>query len=609
MQEYKWLENYGIIGNLDTCALVGNDGSIDWCCFPHIESSSVFAAILDIKKGGHFSIRPSGHYGSEQQYIENTNVLQTIFNSDTGSATLTDFMPMKDGHEAGSHELQTIYRKIACDQGKVDLSIEFNPRFDYARAETAIKETENGLAATGNDEELHLKSDIKLKIDGAMSPTDFSIKEGETLWFVLQHGHNIKVLPGGCDCALDETVKYWQEWAHKCGPDGCLFDEPWHDLIVRSGLVLKLLTHHETGSICAAPTTSLPEEIGGERNWDYRYNWIRDAAFTVQALHSLGHTREAKNHLNWFLNLCSSKVEPDKLQIMYGLHGETELNEEELPHLSGYKNSGPVRIGNAASKQRQLDVYGELINAIYEMHRYGEDISGSIWELVYKYVEYVSEKWDIEDYGIWEVRSEPRHFVYSKLMCWVAIDRGIKIAGLGGFEAPVDKWIETRDVIKEKVLKKGFSTELNTFTQSFDSEILDATALLIPVMGLLPYDDPRVKGTIDAVMENLMRKGCLVYRYIGMDGLRGYEGTFTLCSFWLIDVLALSGRVDEAERIFTLLLDYAGPLGLFSEEIDPETGEMLGNYPQAFSHIGLINSALYLGIAKGKGSMAPLPIG
>ncbi len=609
MQRYKWLEEHGIIGNLDTCALVGNDGSIDWCCFPHIESPSVFAAILDINKGGHFSIRPSGVFKSAQKYIENTNVLQTFFSNDSGQAVLTDFMPMKDGHEGGEHGLQTIYRKISCDKGSMDFSIEFSPRFDYARAGSTIKETDDGVVATGPNEEIHLKSDIKMKIAEGRAAAEVYIKEGDTLWFVLQHGHNIKVLPEGCDCTLDETIKYWQDWGHKCGPDGCLFDEPWHDLIVRSGLVLKLLTHHETGAICAAPTTSLPEEIGGERNWDYRYNWIRDAAFTVQALHSLGHTREAKNHLDWFLNLCSKKIEPDKLQIMYGLHGETELPEEELSHLSGYKDSFPVRIGNAASKQRQLDIYGELINAIYEMHRYGEEISAGIWELVYKYVEYVCEKWDTEDYGIWEVRTEPRHFVYSKLMCWVAIDRGVKIAELGEFDAPFEKWLDTKSEIKEKILKKGFSTQLNTFTQAFDSEVLDATALLIPIMGLLPYDDPRVKGTIEAIMENLMRKGCLVYRYIGVDGLRGYEGTFTLCSFWLVNVLALSGRIEEAEKIFKALLEYSSPLGLFSEEIDPETGEMLGNYPQAFSHIGLINSAIYLGIAKGGEAEGPEPIG
>jgi GH15 family glucan-1,4-alpha-glucosidase len=609
MKGYKWLEDYGIIGNLDTCALVGRDGSIDWCCFPHIESPSVFAAILDIEKGGHFSIKPSGRFESEQQYIENTNVLQTFFKTDSGAATLTDFMPMKDGHEAGTHEFQTIYRRVICEKGSVDISIEFMPRFDYARAETVIGLTDDGVVATAGDEELHIKSDIKLKADGGKAYGAASVKEGETLWFVLHHGRNIDVVPEGCECNLDDTIKYWQDWAHKCGPQGCLFDEPWHDLIVRSGLLLKLLTHHERRAICAAPTTSLPEDIGGERNWDYRFNWIRDSAFTVQALHALGHTNEAKKHLEWFLNLCSRKVEPDKLQIMYGLHGETELQEEELPHLSGYKNSTPVRIGNAASRQRQLDVYGELINAIYEVHRYGEEISDEIWGLVHKYVEYVSEIWMTRDYGIWEMRSEPQHFVYSKLMCWVALDRGIKMAELGGFEAPFVRWRETREKIKAMILKKGFSTKLNTFTQSFDSEVLDATALLIPLMGLLPYDDPRVKGTIEAVMENLMRKGCLVYRYIGVDGLRGYEGAFTLCSFWLVNVLALSGRVDEAERIFRSLLEYVGPLGLLSEEISPETGELLGNYPQAFSHIGLINSALYLGIAKGKESMAPLPIG
>jgi GH15 family glucan-1,4-alpha-glucosidase len=368
--------------------------------------------------------------------------------------------------------------------------------------------------------------------------------------------------------------------------------------IVRSGLVLKLLTHHETGAICAAPTTSLPEEIGGSRNWDYRFNWIRDASFTVQALKNAGHVKEAKNNLKWFMDICKGAHEPRDIQIMYGLHGEADLEEIELPHLSGYRNSRPVRIGNGAAKQKQLDIYGELLNAFYETTQYRGVVSRGDWGYVMKILDYVCDVWNTTDAGIWEVRSGAQHFVYSKLMCWVAIDRGIKIAELSNFEAPIGRWDKCREDIKNAILQRGFNKKLNSFVQSFDSETLDATSLLIPIRGFLPFDDDRVQGTIDAALKGLTTKNGLVYRYKGEDGLPGSEGAFVLCSFWLVDVLALSGRVEEAEDVFNNLLKYISPLGLFAEEIDPETGEQLGNFPQAFSHIGLVNSALYLGKTK-----------
>lgn len=609
MKDFKKLEHYGIIGNLNTCALVGRDGSIEWCCFPHIESPSIFASILDIDKGGHFAVRPSGPFESEQQYIEKTNILQTVFHTSSGTTILTDFMPLKQGDEAETRESQTIYRKVTCGKGSIKLEVEFNPRFNYARAQTIIKPFERGVVATGNNEQVFLTSSLELKIrdDGAFGT--YTIKEGDIIWMVLQYGHNVSMYPEACESSLKNTVQYWVNWGHRCEPMKCVFGGPWHDLIVRSGLVLKLLTHHESGAICAAPTTSLPEEIGGVRNWDYRFNWIRDAAFTLQALYNLGHVREAKNHLRWFMSLCRGTKEPSEIQIMYGVHGETDLKEQELKHLSGYRNSLPVRIGNGAAKQRQLDIYGELLNVFYEITRYGEDIQQDDWHFVAKIVDYVCEVWDTKDSGIWEVRGEPKHFVYSKLMCWVAIDKGIKIAELRGFDAPLDRWKDVRNEIKNAILQKGFSPKLNSFVQSFGSETLDATSLLIPMMGFLPFDDPRVKGTIDATIKQLTAKDGLVYRYQGEDGLSGKEGVFTLCSFWLVDVFALSGRVEEAEKIFTNLLKYVSPLGLLAEEIDPDTGEQLGNFPQAFSHIGLINSALYLGKAKGGKQMGSEPFG
>ncbi len=609
MRDFKKLEHYGIIGNLDTCALVGKDGSIDWCCFPHIESPSIFAGILDIDKGGHFAVYPSEPFESEQKYIEKTNVLQTVFHTSSGTAILTDFMPLMEEEEAEIHESQTIYRKITCNKGSVKLAVEFKPRFDYARAQTILKQFEKGVVAAWNNEDVFLTGSFKLELRGNEAFGTHTIKDGESAWMVLQYSHSAPVNPEACEDSLKSTIKYWQNWGHTCDPQKCVFVGPWHDLVVRSGLVLKLLTHHESGAICAAPTTSLPEEIRGVRNWDYRFNWIRDSAFTLQALYNLGHVKEAKNHLKWFMSLCKGTKEPSEIQIMYGMHGETDLEEQELKHLSGYRNSRPVRIGNGAAKQRQLDIYGELLNIFYETTRYEGNIPGDDWSFAAKIVDYVCQIWNTKDAGIWEVRGEPRHFVYSKLMCWVAIDKGIKIAESRGFNAPLDKWKETREEIKNAILQKGFNQKLNSFVQSFDSETLDATSFLIPLMGFLPFDDLRVQGTIDATTKQLMTKNGFVYRYQGDDGLPGKEGAFTLCSFWLINALTLSGRVEEAEKLFINISKYISPLGLLAEQIEPDTGQQLGNFPQAFSHIGLINSALYLGRAKGKKQMGPEPLG
>jgi GH15 family glucan-1,4-alpha-glucosidase len=602
---YKKLEDYGIIGNLDTCALVGRDGSIDWCCFPHIESPSVFAAILDVEKGGHFAVRPIGDFESHPQYIENTNMLQTVFRTSSGAVTLTDFMPMKMGEENGTHQTQAIYRKLTCEEGTVELEISFRPRIDYARAQTVLEPVKNGVMARANNEMLSLKTPVQLKIREDEAVGSCTLKEGDNLWLALHHGHDAPLDLSSCEKAYADTLEYWENWVSTCGSQACGFYGPWHETIVRSSLVLKLLTHHETGAICAAPTTSLPEVIGGVRNWDYRYSWIRDSAFTVQALHNLGHVQDARNFLKWFMGICKEKHEPQDIQIMYGLHGETEMDEQELSHLSGYRGSRPVRIGNGAAKQRQLDIYGELLNAFYETARYGGDIPREDWEYIMKIVDYVCQVWDTRDAGIWEVRGEPRHFVYSKLMCWVALDKGIKIAEGHGFEAPIKRWERSKDEIRTAILQRGFNKKLNSFVQSFDSETLDATSLLIPMMGFLPFEDPRVQGTIDASLEHLMAGNGLVYRYIGEDGLPGKEGTFILCTFWLVNALSLSGRVEEAEEVFNGIMKYISPLGLFSEEIDTETGEQLGNFPQAFSHIGLVNSALYLGRARGIESEGP----
>jgi len=595
-RDYKRIEDYGLIGNLATCVLIGRDGSIDWCCFPHMESPSVFAAILDVEKGGHFTIKPRESSLGQQTYVDRTNVLQTTFETPSGVIIITDFMPLT-GHPDPQH--QAILRKVACLQGSVDLEIEFKPRFDYARAVPSVEPALEGVVAPWQDHVLFLQSPYPLEVYGGEARGTFTINEDESHWFSLRYGDRDPLSPAECESFLDTTTEFWSEWAHDCQRDRCIFRGPWHDHVVRSGLVLKLLTHPQTGAIAAAPTTSLPEVIGGVRNWDYRFAWIRDASFTVQGLYNLGHVEEARQYFQWLSGLCREFGDHENhlhIQVMYGLHGELDLEERELDHLSGYRGSAPVRIGNAAAQQIQLDVYGELINAVYETRGYGEETSQGDWQFIRKIANTARETWDTEDSGIWEVRGGPRHFTYSKLMCWVALDRSIRMAETVGFDAPLEEWKRTAAAIRRAILERGFSQTLNSFVQALDSEVLDATSLLIPVLGLLPPDDPRVRGTIEATLDHLTVDG-LVYRYTGDDGLPGKEGAFVLCTFWLVDALVLSGQLGKAEELLLGILEHASPLGLFAEEIDPESGDQLGNYPQAFSHVGLMSSALRLGWA------------
>ena len=596
MNDFSPLEKYGLIGNLETCALVGSNGSIDWFPFPHLESPSMFAAILDPDHGGRFEISPTASFSSVQQYVERTNVLETTFRTATGTAIVTDFMPPA-GETDGPKKV--LYRRVECIEGLVSLELNFEPRFDYDRAETIFESTEKGVRAAGEEERALLESPVSLDVDSDHAAGSIALNTDETAWFLLRctGAEDADTDP---ETALSQTIEYWRDWAHACPDDSeCVFGGPWHDLAVRSGLVLKLMTHVETGAVAAAPTTSLPEEIGGVRNWDYRFSWLRDAAFTLQALANLGHTEEVRSYFEWFLDLCHAET-PAEIQPLYGLHGETDLTEEELEDFSGYRSSQPVRVGNDAAGQRQLDIYGELVLAAHETVR-TDDLSAEDWESLRGIIEYVREVWDGKDAGIWEVRGDVRHFVYSKVMCWAALDRGLAIADGGDFEAPVEQWQETREEIKEAVIERGFDENLNSFVQSFDgTDTLDATGLLIPMVGFLPFDDPRVQGTIDAIDDRLATDDGLVHRYDGDDGLPGEEGAFILCSFWLIDALVLSDRTDEAHERFENVLEYVSPLGLLAEEVDAKTGTQLGNFPQAFSHIGLINSALYLGRAEGK---------
>ncbi len=604
---YKDLEQYGIIGNLETCALCGSDGSIDWLCFPYLESPSIFAALLDIEKGGHFRIRPSSSFTSVQLYKENTNILMTGFTCLSGRAAVTDFMPVQTG--GTSTVPRALFRKVECTAGSVAFELSFQPRVNYARAIPRFTPGPGGITALWGTEELFLQSAVPLSIDEAGAQGSFVLRAGEQAWFILSYNDRDIRTTNRCGQVLADTTAFWKGWAQECIHAECAFEEPWHDLLIRSGLILKLLTNPETGAIAAAATTSIPEQVGGVRNWDYRYAWIRDSSFTVQALYHLGYEKEAQDFKQWIFTIVKQAQDPSDMLILYGLHGETDLAEYQLDHLAGYKDSKPVRIGNGAARQKQLDIYGEMLNAVYEITRYGEAFSKNDWTFAREIVSFVARVWDTEDSGIWEVRGGPRHFVYSKLMCCVALDRGIRIAEENAFEAPVCEWKETEKTIRQAIIEHGFNQKRNSFVQSFGSGVLDASTLLIPLMGFLPPDNPMVKGTIDAVMNDLLMDNGLVRRYESPDGLPGSEGAFLLCSFWLVKALAVSNRTEEAQRIFHKLLHYASPLGIFSEEIDPQTGRQIGNVPQAFSHIGFVNSALYLGIAKGRKHRGPRPVG
>ena len=605
-RDYKQLSHYGIIGNLETCALIATDGSIDWMCLPHLESSSVFASLLDKNKGGFFVIQPKISFTGHQRYIEGTNVLQTTFDCSSGRAVITDFMPPFRKSRTW-HKHQILFRKIESTKGYVSFLVNFRPRFQYARVKPKFTLTDTGVLASSKDEKLYLDAHLEFETrkDGAQA--SFTLAKGEEMWFLMQYNSRTSFTSKERSKELKNTLSYWERWAHKCERSKCVFNGPWHDLVVRSGLVLKLLTHGETGAIAAAATTSLPEIIGGSRNWDYRFNWLRDSVFTVQALYNLGHLKEVRTLFNWYKRLYKG-VKTADIQIVYGLHGEKELPEKHLRALSGYKNSKPVRIGNTAFGQRQHDIYGEILNVAFETSRYGETISKNDWRLLYKMVNHVCRIWNVKDASIWEMRTSYKHYVYSKLMCWVALDRGIKIAEKRKFKAPLERWQQIRDEIRETILDKGYNKKLKRFTQSFGGTQLDASNLLIPVMGLLPFDDFRVKSTIEATLKYLTKNG-LVYRYKRKDGLPGRENAFILCTFWLIDVLVLSGQRKRAEKLYMNLLKHISPLGLFAEQIDVNTKIQLGNFPQALSHIGLINTALYIGIARGKEAHGPKPLG
>jgi len=592
---YRKISDYGIIGNQRTVALVGLDGSIDWLCLPFMDSPSVFGSLLDDKKGGRFCICPAGEYDSTARYITDTNILVTSFRTRQGVLRLTDFMPMEEEHESDDSAPAEIYRLLEVIEGEVEVEVLFEPRFDYARAgNVEISAIEGGLSACFGGETLSLVSERELGAAEGRSVVRWGIREGQRVWSRLVYGDGSRPLLGAeADRLLTDTANYWKKWlaARETGRSFEL--GPYSAMMDRSELVLKLLNYAPTGAIAAAATTSLPEVIGGQRNWDYRYTWVRDASFTLQALFDLGHLRETEKYLGWMEGLMKKGSGVGGMKIMYGLRGEEDLAEVELDHLDGYKGSRPVRIGNGAAGQVQLDIYGELLDASLKLSDYVGKINHDSWPFLRDVCDLVVRRWREPDAGIWEVRGGPYHFVYSKLMCWVALDRGITIARRYGFRADIQTWEKTRKEIRSEILHRGWSRNKQAFRQHYDTEALDASVLLIPVMGFLPPDDPRVESTVEAVGRELGREG-FIYRYVADDGLEGREGSFLLCTLWYIDALLLIGRLEEAEALLRKVEGVSNHLGLFSEEYDVEWQESLGNFPQALTHIGYINSVMHL---------------
>jgi len=601
---YQPIENYGIIGDLHTLALVGMNGSIDWLCCPHFDSPSVFAAILDDKKGGHFKIAPTAEGITHKQfYWPDTNVLITRFLSSDGVGEITDYMPIGESAKGiGQHQL---IRRVSVLRGAMAFRMECYPAFNYARDKHQMKVTPDGACFYSPQLSLGLATRVPLKQDDKGVSAEFGLEEGQTATFLLQD------IPQGSGCGISlseqesmesfkQTVEYWRRWIAKCTYTG-----RWREVIHRSAMALKLLTFAPTGAIVAAPTCSLPEGVGGERNWDYRFTWIRDAAFTLYGLMRIGFTEEAAQFMRWIEARCRELNPDGSLQIMYGIDGRHTLTEETLDHLDGYRGSRPVRVGNGAYNQLQLDIYGELMDSVYLFNKYGSPISYDLWIHLRQLINWVCDNWQRKDEGVWEVRGGQQHFIYSKLMCWVAVDRGLRLADKRSFPADRDRWLMVRDQIYEEIMTKGWNPKRQAFVQHYGSDSLDAANLMMPLVFFLSPTDPRMLSTLNATNAALEKGGLvsnsLVYRYNveeTADGLRGEEGTFNICTFWLVEALTRAGRenrakLEEARLMFEQMLGYANHLGLYAEETGSR-GEGLGNFPQAFTHLALISAAFNL---------------
>jgi GH15 family glucan-1,4-alpha-glucosidase len=587
------IEDYAMIGDKASGALVGKDGSIDWLCAPRFDSPAFFAALLGTKANGHWQITPVREVrGVERSYRSETMILETEFETDDGVVRLVDCMPSGGGQT-------TVVRIVEGIRGSVEMQMRLVPRFDYGRLIPSLAHINQEVLAVAGPDAVCLRTPANLREEGSIVSATFTVSEDERVPFHLIWYPSHLPPPGDAD-PFDLVVRNeatWQEWSGRCRYEG-----PYRDDVIRSLITLKGLTYAPTGAIVAALTTSLPEEIGGERNWDYRFCWLRDGAFTLAPLVRTGYLEEAVAWRDWLLRAIAGDI--GQLQLMYGIGGEHRLTELELPWLSGYEDSRPVRTGNAACEQFQLDIFGEVLAVLYEALRAGlperSDPERSPGVNLTALIDVVEQRWRDPDEGIWEVRGDPKHFTYSKVSAWTALDRAIKFAEGTDREVPLDRWRRVRDEIHADVCNHGFDTERNSFVQYYGAKGLDASLLLIPISGFLPPRDPRVLATIDAVQRDLC-SGPLVWRYStdeGVDGLAGGEGAFLICSFWLVSALALAGRVEEAERNLGLLRAFQNDVGLYSEEYEPSARRMLGNFPQAFSHIGLLHSILTIAEAK-----------
>jgi GH15 family glucan-1,4-alpha-glucosidase len=606
-EESRPIAEYGLLADCNSAALVDRDGSIGWLCLPRYDSPAVFAQILD-PDGGHWRIRPSGAYRSDRRYLPGTLVIETTFATESGSVRLTDAMAFPDGqrgHDLGFGAPHLVLRLVEGVLGEVEMGLELAPRPEYGLVKPLFRATESGGRTFGGPNQVVVSAGVATAIQDSTMYATFKVSAGERVGFALQwappEGPAPEPLaPDQIAARIKDTVEAWRSWE----AEHDVYQGPHRELVRLSSRVLKGLTYRPTGAIVAAPTTSLPETVGGERNWDYRYSWIRDSSLTIEALYVGACSDEAEEFISFMTSSAGGRASERSLQIMYGIAGEHDLTERELPHLRGWRDSAPVRVGNGAWGQTQLDVYGELLNSLYLYRDQLGELHPEIQRFVADLADTAARRWRETDAGMWEMRGEPRHHLSSKVLCWVALDRAVALAPQLGEYAELERWTAARDEIRDAVLTRGWSQQREAYAQSFDSDELDAAQLLMPILGFLPATDERMRSTIEAIAADLTEDG-LVLRYrseegLNADGLTGEEGTFVICSFWLVSALAKAGEVDRAEELFDQLASYANDLGLLAEEIDTTSGELLGNFPQAFSHIGLITAAWEIDKARGR---------
>jgi alpha,alpha-trehalase len=599
MDVFRPIADYGLLADCNSSALVDRYGSIDWLCLPRFDSPALFSRILD-PDAGHWSIRPAQAFSAQRLYVPGTLMVETTFTTDSGVVRLTDTMAFaKDqrGHDLGMNSPHELLRGAECISGQVELLMELCPRPEFGLVRPLFRRTDEGGRTFGGPCQIAVNASVPVDIADSTMRATFVLSEGESAGFALRwlpvEASAVESTPAAeVADRIAETGEAWRSWE----AEHDVYDGPHRDVVRFSSRVLQGLTYRPTGAIVAAPTTSLPEDEGGERNWDYRFSWIRDASLTLEALYIGACPDEAENFVSFMTSSAGGRVKDGSLQIMYGIGGEHDLTERELPHLRGWRDSRPARVGNGAWGQTQLDVYGELLNTLYLYHERLGDLHPEIQEFVGELADAAAEGWRQKDAGMWEMRGEPRHHLSSKVLCWTALDRAVKMAPALGRFAKTEAWAEERDRVRAAILERGWSEKHQAYAQSFDSDELDAAQLLMPILGFLPADDPRMRSTIEAIARDLTEDG-LVLRYrnaaegVNPDGLTGEEGTFVICSFWLVSCLAKAGEVERAQRLFDQLVAYANDLGLLAEEIDTARGELLGNFPQAFSHIGLITAA------------------